>query len=143
MFRLSGVLSKMTGDSVTDIENLKRPRHIKSHLPIMMLPNEIWTKKPKVCQIKVPKYSLFIIILCLQLVYIARNPKDAATSFFYHYRNIVGCNSTKEQFFDAFLNDNLIYAPFIKHVDEYWQMRNEPNVLFVTYEEMKKVKRII
>lgn len=47
-FRLNGVLNKFDGDSVGIVENLPRPRHIKSHLPIFMLPNALWTVKPKV-----------------------------------------------------------------------------------------------
>lgn len=45
---LHGVLNKFNGDSVRICENLPRPRHIKSHLPIFLLPNQLWTIKPKV-----------------------------------------------------------------------------------------------
>jgi hypothetical protein len=47
-FRLNGVLNKFDGDSVGICENSQRPRHIKSHLPIFMLPDQLWTVKPKV-----------------------------------------------------------------------------------------------
>ncbi|XP_058833563.1 luciferin sulfotransferase-like [Topomyia yanbarensis] len=116
---LTGALSLIGGDSVGDVERLSRPRHIKSHLPVMLLPDQVWTVKPKI-------------------VYVSRNPKDAATSFYHHYRNIVGYDGPKENFFDAFLSDNLIYAPFGEHVLDYWQLRNEDNVLFITFEQMKR-----
>lgn len=118
-YRLTGALTLIGGDTVSDVESLPRPRHIKSHLPVMLLPDQIWTVKPKV-------------------IYVSRNPKDAATSFYHHYRNIVGYDGPREHFFDAFLSDNLIYAPFGGHVMDYWKLRNEDNFLFLTYEQMKR-----
>lgn len=35
-------------DSIEQVERLERPRHIKSHLPYSMLPDQVKTKKPKV-----------------------------------------------------------------------------------------------
>lgn len=112
-------MSLIGGDSVTEVEQLSRPRHIKSHLAAMLLPDQIWTVKPKI-------------------IYVSRNPKDAATSFFHHYRNIVGYDGPREHFFDAFLENNLIYAPFNSHVQDYWKLRNQENVLFITFEQMKR-----
>uniref|UniRef100_A0A182ITI5 Sulfotransferase domain-containing protein n=1 Tax=Anopheles atroparvus TaxID=41427 RepID=A0A182ITI5_ANOAO len=118
---LSGALSLMDGDSVGRVQDLRRPRHIKSHLPIWLLPEAIATVRPKI-------------------IYVSRNPKDAATSFYHHYRNIVGYDGPKEHFFDAFLNDSLIYAPFGGHVRGYWECTKSPagNCLFLTYEQMKR-----
>ncbi|XP_052873036.1 luciferin sulfotransferase-like [Anopheles cruzii] len=118
---LSGALSLIDGDSVGRVQDLARPRHIKSHLPFMLLPEAIQTVRPKV-------------------IYVSRNPKDAATSFFHHYRNIVGFDGPREHFFDAFLNDSLIYAPFGPHVRRYWEWSKDPaaNCLFLTYEQMKR-----
>ncbi|XP_058457124.1 luciferin sulfotransferase-like [Malaya genurostris] len=116
---LTGALSLIGGDSVSDIVRLPKPRHIKSHLPVMLLPDQIWTVKPKI-------------------IYVSRNTKDAATSFYHHYCNIVGYDGPKEHFYEAFLSDNLIYAPFSEHVLDYWKLRNEDNVLFITYEQMKR-----
>lgn len=66
-----------------------------------------------------------------------RNPKDTATSFFHHYRHIVGYEGMREDFINAFLNDQVIYAPFNEHVLDFWKIRNESNVLFLFYEDMK------
>lgn len=67
----------------------------------------------------------------------ARNPKDVAVSFFHHYRHIVGYEGTQQDFTEAFLNDQVIYAPFNEHVLDFWNIRNESNVLFLFYEDMK------
>lgn len=67
----------------------------------------------------------------------ARNPKDVAVSFFHHYRHIVGYEGTQRDFTEAFLRDQLIYAPFNDHVLDFWNLREESNILFMFYEDMK------
>lgn len=80
----------------------------------------------------------FILNYAFQIIYVARNPKDVATSFFHHYRHIVGYEGLKSDFIKAFLNDQVIYAPFNEHVLDFWQIRNQPNILFIHYEDMKR-----
>lgn len=68
----------------------------------------------------------------------ARNPKDAAISFFHHYQNLVGYTGTKEDFFDAYMEGKIIYAPFFDHILSFWNIRHRENILFLTYEDMKR-----
>lgn len=95
------------------------PRLIKTHLPIELLPAQLWTVRPRI-------------------VYTARNPKDTAVSFFHHYRNIHRYAGTFDDFMAAFLADEVIYSPFSSHVYNFWTVsRTMENVLFLTYEDMK------
>lgn len=66
------------------VQNMERPRYVKSHLPICFLPNELWTKRPKI-------------------VYVARNEKDAAVSYYHHYYNLHAFQGTIDNFCDLFL----------------------------------------
>ena len=52
VFRLSAFefdpeLSKI-GDTITAVETMQRPRFVKTHLPVSLLPAQLLTKKPKV-----------------------------------------------------------------------------------------------
>lgn len=102
------------------------PRVLKSHLPANLLPTDLWKKKNKV-------------------IYVARSVKDAIVSF-YHFTNFgtLEFTGTKEEFGEAFMNDDLYYTPYWPHVLEFYQMRNEPNIFFTSYERMTKdLRRVI
>ncbi|XP_055709357.1 luciferin sulfotransferase-like [Phlebotomus papatasi] len=105
-------------DSVEKCEKLASPRHIKSHLPAHLLPESLWRVKPKI-------------------IYVARNPKDAFVSFYHHTKNLNGFQGSFEDCIELFLTGCYNYGPFHSHVLDFWCMRHERNILFLTYEEMK------
>ncbi|XP_075744247.1 sulfotransferase ssu-1-like [Rhipicephalus microplus] len=77
-------------------------------------------------------------------VYMARNPWDLCVSFYhmastlYMYRFRDG---TFEDFADTFVSGNFGYGDYFEHVAADYALRKEPNVLFCTYEELKKNTR--
>ncbi|KAG5667518.1 hypothetical protein PVAND_015497 [Polypedilum vanderplanki] len=116
-----GIFTSINSDSIKITENLKRPRVIKSHLSSFLLPRELFANTKA------------------KIIYIARNPKDAAISFFHHYRHLEGYDGSKEDFLNAFLNNRTLFAPINEKTLEFWKLSKiNSNVLFIFYEDMKK-----
>lgn len=111
-----------------DINEMPSPRIFKSHLPVYLLPKELWTVRPKIA-------------------YTSRNPKDAAVSL-YHFKKSMDPNYfNKDNFFKSYLNEWMTVSPFHDHVLSFWNMRHLDHVLFSVYEDLladqfKGVKRI-
>uniref|UniRef100_A0A1B0CTZ7 Putative sulfotransferase 1 family member d1 n=1 Tax=Lutzomyia longipalpis TaxID=7200 RepID=A0A1B0CTZ7_LUTLO len=103
----------------SSLEKIPKPRFIKCHLAASLLPRQIWTEKPKI-------------------VYVTRNAKDMITSYYHHWKNIPGFSGSFDEFIDLIIDDRINYTPFDSHVMNFWNMRNEPNVLFLVYEEMQQ-----
>ncbi|XP_046632598.1 sulfotransferase 1E1-like [Daphnia pulicaria] len=101
------------------IDALPSPRFIKSHLPLSCLPPTLVTR----CKV----------------VYVARNPKDVAVSWYFHHLldPIMNTNLTIEEFAEFFMRDEVLYAPYWTSVIEAWEKRNDPNFLFLFYEDLK------
>nr|CAD7266351.1 unnamed protein product [Timema shepardi] len=79
-------VSKQSSDVFEYIDQIKSPRLIKTHLPIELLPKEVWTKKPKI-------------------IYVSRNPKDVSISFYHHFKLMQNYIGSFEDFIEAFLSD--------------------------------------
>ncbi|XP_046982148.1 luciferin sulfotransferase-like, partial [Schistocerca americana] len=74
-----------------------------------------------------------------RIIYVARNPKDAATSFYsadVKYETSAGriLRRVSCQFY---------YTPYWTNVLEFWKIRHEPNILWNTNENMKKDLRAV
>ncbi|XP_014239915.1 sulfotransferase family cytosolic 1B member 1-like [Cimex lectularius] len=114
-----GSWKEAIGNSVEQVENTKSPRFIKTHLPRSLLPKQLFTVKPKI-------------------IYVTRNAKDMCVSYF-HYTNLLhDYHGSFDEFCDLFLAGKAPIGPYWDHVLAFWEMRDEPNVLFLKYEEMKK-----
>ncbi|KAK5638114.1 hypothetical protein RI129_012409 [Pyrocoelia pectoralis] len=114
-------ISALHGDDfITFINALPEPRCIKSHLHWSLLPEQIQnrSKKPKII-------SIF------------RNPEDTCVSFYYYCKLFEGYRGTFEEFCDLFLAGRLSHGPFWKLVLSLWNERENSNILFIKYIDMK------
>ncbi|XP_037778237.1 amine sulfotransferase-like [Penaeus monodon] len=104
---------------VRAVAAMEGPRCIKTHLPHHLLPKSFASSGAK-------------------MVYVTRNPRDTAVSY-YHFTQLLSVTSFKgslADYFTLFLEDKAMYSPFFPHVLGYWEARRDPNILFITYEEL-------
>jgi peroxiredoxin len=97
----------------TAYDALPAPRVFKSHLSYRKIP-----KGP--C-----KY-----------IYVARDGKDVAVSYFHFYTTHMGFKGSFDEFFERFLKGEVQYGSWFRHVHRWWERRDDPNVLFLYYEEL-------
>nr|ACO09587.1 Amine sulfotransferase [Osmerus mordax] len=81
-----------------------------------------------------------------KIIYFARNPKDVAVSF-YHFHNVSRLLEDKEDFntfLEEFVEGNVFVSSWFDHVKDWYSQMDNFDMLFFTYEEMKKdLKRTI
>ncbi|XP_037565830.1 sulfotransferase 1C2 isoform X3 [Dermacentor silvarum] len=80
----------------------------------------------------------------VKYVYVARNPWDVCVSFYNMMTDVSIWNfqdGTFEEFVDAFLETDLGYGSYFDHVAAGYCLKDEPNVFFVTYEDIKRDTR--
>lgn len=107
------------GDSVDLVASMPSPRFIKSHLTWDLLPEKMSSVKPKV-------------------VYVARNPKDMCVSYYHYCQLVHRLTGGFEEFAELFMQDKAPVGPIWRHILSFWEKRDEPNVLFLKYEDMKR-----
>ncbi|XP_037795593.1 sulfotransferase 1 family member D1-like [Penaeus monodon] len=103
------------------VDALGSPRTIKTHLPFSVLSPDL--------------------VNSCKVVYVARNPKDVAVSFYHQQRLVKSAEyvgSFREYILDFWCQDHLLRAPYWSHLAEGWARRHHPNVLFLFYEDMKE-----
>ncbi len=105
------------------LENLIRDsgdrRYFHSHLPVSLMPIFGKTKA---------KY-----------IYVARNPKDNAVSYYYHARSKMGYEGSWSEFIKLYVEGKVAYGSIFDHVLDWWKVsQDRDHVMFVKYEDMKK-----
>lgn len=101
---------------------MPRPGAIKTHLPFQKMP-----------------YSLGAKYIC-----IVRNPYDCCVSFYHHTKRLptyIFEDGTFDEFFDMFVEGKVDFGDYFDHLLSWYEHRDKPNVLLLTYEELKKDTR--
>ncbi|XP_074006864.1 amine sulfotransferase-like [Numenius arquata] len=104
-----------------DYANLPLPRVFATHLPYYLVPRDL--RKKRAC-----------------VIYVSRNPKDVMVSY-YHFSKYI---TTVEEITDfnllmeRFLAGKVVAGSWLDHVSGWYSHAEDFNILFLTYEEMKK-----
>ncbi|CAG0902359.1 unnamed protein product, partial [Darwinula stevensoni] len=75
------------------------------------------------------------------MIYVSRNPKDSWVSYYHLSRSFQNFTGTMDDFMEQHIQEIGMWGPHWKHVREHLEMRNEPNVCFLTFESLKKPKK--
>ena len=73
-------------------------------------------------------------------IYVSRNPKDVAVSYYHHYLGFkyLPSGPTWKDFFQWFLSGDMAFGDYFDHVLSWWAHQSDNNVLFLKYEDMKR-----
>ncbi|KAI5632724.1 sulfotransferase domain-containing protein [Phthorimaea operculella] len=117
---LHKVLQRLESINIDRLDQMPSPRFVKTHLPMTLLPPTL--------------------LDTAKVVYVARDPRDAAVSFYHHNRLIKshGYIGDFKTYWNFFIKDLIIYTPYFESLKEAWNCRHHPNMLFLFYEELKK-----
>ncbi|XP_063076622.1 cytosolic sulfotransferase 3-like [Engraulis encrasicolus] len=97
-----------------------RPRLIKTHLPIQFVPKSFWDNN-------------------CRMVYVARNAKDNAVSYYHFDRMNMVQPEPKDwnSFLDRFMEGKMVFGSWYDHVTGWWDKKQTyPNLLYMFYEDM-------
>ncbi|CAH1786232.1 unnamed protein product [Owenia fusiformis] len=103
------------------ISSVPSPRIMRTHQLPSSIPQTVWKKKCKA-------------------INLVRHPKDVAYSFFKHQTTLLsyGYDGTWEGYLPMWLRGEVAWNDWFKHVQEYKKLAENVDMLFLTYEEMKK-----
>ncbi|XP_053118778.1 sulfotransferase 1C2-like isoform X2 [Hemicordylus capensis] len=104
-----------------EAEAMPSPRTLKSHFPVQLVPPSFWKQNCKI-------------------IYVARNIKDSAVSYFYFHLMNRGMPEvgTWDQFLKNLLSGKLAYGSWFDHVRGWWEAKDRHPILYLFYEDMKE-----
>ncbi|XP_069829750.1 amine sulfotransferase-like [Dendropsophus ebraccatus] len=104
-----------------DFNSRPSPRLFTTHLPYYLMPRDLKSKMPKI-------------------IYVCRNPKDVLVSFYHFYKMIPPLKEPFdwETFFNLYISGRVMGGSWFDHVSGWYTHKDDFNILFMTYEEMKK-----
>ncbi|XP_069508161.1 sulfotransferase 1 family member D1-like isoform X2 [Ambystoma mexicanum] len=109
---------------VQQLEAMKPPRLIKTHLPAQLLPKSFWETYCKI-------------------IYVARNAKDEAVSYFHFYQmaKVHPEPGTWQEYLESFMSGDVAFGSWYDHVKGWWEKAKEHRILYLFYEDMKEDPR--
>ncbi len=102
------------------VKDQPRPRAFYSHFPYSLFPCGPPHTTP--C-----KY-----------IYVARNPKDVAVSFYSFMKLGFTHGLEWDTFWKKFIKGDLYFGSYFDHILSWWPHKDDKNMLFLKYEDMKK-----
>eukprot|EP00092_Neocalanus_flemingeri_P096151 GFUD01122371.1.p1 GENE.GFUD01122371.1~~GFUD01122371.1.p1 ORF type:complete len:268 (+),score=67.99 GFUD01122371.1:3-806(+) len=115
---------KETNDFFDNLDQLPSPRLIKTHYPIELLPPNLLS----VCKV----------------IFVCRNVKDVCVSYF-HHEALMKHHDLKCDFItyarDIYKPGLVNHGGYFKMLESGWSKRNESNLLFLWYEDLKEDQR--
>ncbi|KAM3855215.1 amine sulfotransferase-like [Vipera latastei] len=104
-----------------DFPSRPSPRLFSSHLPYDLVPKGLRNRRAKI-------------------IYVSRNPKDALVSSYHFHKMSVTLETPKDfsTFFERFLAGKVFCSSWLDHVEGWYAHKDDFNILFLSYEEMKK-----
>ena len=120
-FRCDAIQTKPQKDSrFAQAKNYPRPRLIKTHLPMQLLPDKFWTANPKI-------------------VYVFRQPKDVVVSSFHQFKALDDYQGGFKEVVDCFVKDLLPWSPYHEHISGFIELSKiQENIHLIRYEDLKK-----
>uniref|UniRef100_A0A671KTF8 Sulfotransferase n=1 Tax=Sinocyclocheilus anshuiensis TaxID=1608454 RepID=A0A671KTF8_9TELE len=96
------------------------PRLIKTHLPVQLVPKSFWEQNSRI-------------------VYVARNAKDNAVSYFHFDRMNMGEPEPGDwnTFLQTFIEGKRVFGSWFDHVNGWWEKKQTySNLLYMFYEDL-------
>ncbi|OWK13666.1 SULT1E1, partial [Cervus elaphus hippelaphus] len=74
------------------------------------------------------------------IIYLARNAKDVAVSYYFFFLMVTANPDpgSFQDFVEKFMNGEVPYGSWYEHTKSWWEKRENPQVLFLFYEDMKE-----
>ena len=101
------------------LEETPPPRIIRTHLKPYMFANQLETVQFKT-------------------IVVMRNLKDVLVSCFLMYGKLCDLKVSWDEFFEMFKQGELPYGSWVDHCLAWWKLRDQPRILILKYEEIKK-----
>uniref|UniRef100_A0A8D2IQZ0 Sulfotransferase n=1 Tax=Varanus komodoensis TaxID=61221 RepID=A0A8D2IQZ0_VARKO len=103
------------------VEAMPSPRTLKSHFPVHLLPPSFWEQNCKI-------------------IYVARNAKDVAVSYFHFHRmgKLFPEPGNWDEFLEKFIAGKVAWGSWSDHILNWWKAKDHHPILYLFYEDMKE-----